>query len=72
MGTMQALEKLILMPLKNSSEICYELFEDKKAIKFTDKHFDDKWLINRYMTNIIDWLLIHIMRLKVHLKVGNV
>ena len=33
MGTMQALEKLILMPLKNSSEICYELFEDKKSNK---------------------------------------
>lgn len=38
MGTIQALEKLILIPLKNSSGICYELFEDIKAIKFMDKH----------------------------------
>lgn len=25
----------------------YEIFEDKKAIKFMDKHFDDEDLINR-------------------------
>ncbi len=35
------------MPLNDSSEIYYELFEDKKAIKFMDKHFDDEELINR-------------------------
>ncbi|WP_407382104.1 type II toxin-antitoxin system RelE family toxin [Methanobrevibacter sp.] len=35
------------MPSENSSKICYELFEDKKAIKFMDKHFDDERLINR-------------------------
>ena len=35
------------MPSENSSETCYELFEDKKAIKFMDKHLDDEELINR-------------------------
>ena len=35
------------MPSENSSKICYELFEDKKAIKFMDKHFSDEDLINR-------------------------
>ena len=35
------------MPSENSSKICYELFEDKKAIKFMDKHLGDEWLINR-------------------------
>lgn len=35
------------MPSENSFKICYELFEDKKAIKFMDKHFDDERLINR-------------------------
>jgi hypothetical protein len=41
------------MPSENSSKICYELFEDKKAIKFMDKHLGDEWLINRNMINII-------------------
>ena len=35
------------MPSENSSKICYELFEDKKAIKFMDKHVGDEELINR-------------------------
>ena len=35
------------MPSENDSEICYELFEDKKAIKFMDKHFADEKLINQ-------------------------
>ena len=35
------------MPSENDSEIRYELFEDKKAIKFMDKHFADEKLINR-------------------------
>ena len=35
------------MPSENNSEMYYELFEDKKAIKFMDKHFADKNLINR-------------------------
>lgn len=33
------------MPLKNES--AYELFEDKKAIKFMDNHSDDEKLLNR-------------------------
>lgn len=60
------------MPSENSFKISYELFEDKKAIKFMDKHLDDEELLIEYMTNIIVWLLIHIMKQKVHLKVGNV
>ena len=32
------------MPL-NSSEAHYELFEDKRAIKFMDKNADDETLI---------------------------
>ena len=47
METMSALEKLIWMPSENSSKICYDLFEDKKAIKFMDKHLGDEELINR-------------------------
>lgn len=35
------------MPSENNSGTYYELFEDKKAIKFMDNHFDDEKLINR-------------------------
>ena len=31
----------------NSSDVNYELFEDKRAIKFMDKHSDDEKLIRR-------------------------
>ena len=35
------------MPSKNNSELQYELFEDKKAIKFMDTHSDDEKLVRR-------------------------
>ena len=35
------------MPLENNSDMYYELFEDKKAIKFMNQHNDDENLINR-------------------------
>lgn len=35
------------MPSENNSEVHYELFEDKKAIRFMDNHSDDEKLISR-------------------------
>jgi hypothetical protein len=35
------------MPSENNPEVQYELFEDKKAIKFMDNHSDDEKLIKR-------------------------
>lgn len=35
----------------NSSEVQYELFEDKRAIKFMDKNAADENLIRGYITN---------------------
>ncbi len=35
------------MPSENNPEVQYELFEDKKAIKFMDNHFHDEKLIKR-------------------------
>ena len=35
------------MPSENNPELHYELFEDKKAIKFMDSHSDDEKLIKR-------------------------
>ena len=35
------------MPSENNSEVHYELFEDKKAIKFMDNHAADEKLIRR-------------------------
>ena len=35
------------MPSENNPEVQYELFEDKKAIKFMDSHSDDEKLIKR-------------------------
>ena len=35
------------MPSENDFEVQYELFEDKKAIKFMDNHSDDEKLIKR-------------------------
>lgn len=54
----------------NSSEVQYELFEDKRAIKFMDKNADDDTLIRRIY--IINQQLILIKKQKVHLKVENV
>ena len=47
MGTIVALEKLIWMSSKNNLEGYYELFEDKKAIKFIDSYSGDEKLIKR-------------------------
>ncbi len=35
------------MPSENNSEVNYELFEDRRAIKFMDKNSDDEKLISR-------------------------
>lgn len=35
------------MPSENNSEVHYELFEDKKSIKFMDSHSEDEKLIRR-------------------------
>ena len=35
------------MPSENNSEVNYELFEDRRAIKFMDKNSDDEKLIKR-------------------------
>ena len=35
------------MPSENNPEVQYELFEDKKAIKFMDNHSNDEKLIKR-------------------------
>ena len=35
------------MPSENNSEVHYELFEDRRAIKFMDNHLDDEKLIKR-------------------------
>ena len=54
MGTIVALEKLIWMSSKNNLEGYYELFEDKKAIKFMDSYSGDEKLIKRIVANIIN------------------
>ena len=35
------------MPSESNSEVNYELFEDRRAIKFMDNHSDDEKLIKR-------------------------
>ena len=35
------------MPSENNDELHYDLFEDNKAIKFMDNHYDDEKLIRR-------------------------
>ena len=35
------------MPSENNSEVHYELFEDKKSIKFMDSHSEDEKFIRR-------------------------
>ena len=35
------------MPSKDNPKTYYDLFEDKKAIKFMDKHCDDEEILNR-------------------------
>ena len=61
------------MPSENNPELHYELFEDKKAIKFMDSHSDDEKLIKRiygkYHQLSIDP---YNEEQKVHLKVENV
>ena len=39
------------MPSENNPDVQYELFEDKKAIKFMDNHSDDENLIKRIYLN---------------------
>ena len=41
------------MPSENNSEVNYELFEDRRAIKFMDKNSDDEKLIKRIHGKIL-------------------
>lgn len=45
------------MSSKNNLEGYYELFEDKKAIKFMDSYSGDEKLIKRIVANIINQLI---------------